>query len=254
MLKRHMLLEVSLVGRQRILSNIPQNKFDLLNYRLLLLPEQFSPNIERYDWTPYLSSIPGIVRRRDNVIPRDTTAIGFSSWLQKDNKRIRISSFVNSEEILSILTPYDISKIFFQQINRYRKNNVFRALEHLIGQADHSISIGIWGSVALEIVTGYFYSHHKSDLDIIIKFNNKQSIKSINDTLAFISYLENKYKLRIDPELELVNGYGVSLKELCGNNKTVLGKSVTDVVMLSKESILNAIVGAPSSTVAKLAS
>jgi hypothetical protein len=44
--------------------------------------------------------------------------------------------------------------------------------------------------------------------------------------------------LRIDVEIDLPNGYGVNLKELFGQGRTVLGKSLADVAMLSREQIL----------------
>jgi hypothetical protein len=44
--------------------------------------------------------------------------------------------------------------------------------------------------------------------------------------------------VRIDVELELPNGYGVHLKELLGEGRMVIGKSINGVALIPREQIL----------------
>jgi phosphoribosyl-dephospho-CoA transferase len=56
--------------------------------------------------------------------------------------------------------------------------------------------------------------------------------------LLKVESLEEHLGLRIDVELDFPDGYGVNLKELFGQGRTVLGKSLVDVAMLPREQIL----------------
>jgi hypothetical protein len=55
--------------------------------------------------------------------------------------------------------------------------------------------------------------------------------------LLKIESIEVHLDLRIDVELDLASGYGVHLKELFGQNHTVLGKSLIAVAMFPREQI-----------------
>ena len=50
-----------------------------------------------------------------------------------------------------------------------------------------------------------------------------------------LAAIEKRFTLRIDVELDLLNGYGVNLREMLGRCNTVIGKSMRDVALLSRE-------------------
>lgn len=238
MYKRHMLVEISREGRERILNNLCVTQRDNKFYQSLLLPDE-NQDEQRYLSQPYFDSIPAIVRRKDERTPTGTVAIAFSSWQRNEQGRIKIADYADDNEIINVITPYDVTQIVIEHAQVYTSNRVMKTLKNLILQHQNDVKIGIWGSTALEIVTGYHYIHDDSDLDIILSFTHftNNNINKLHFLLDNIHAIEKENNLRIDPEVDLSNGYGISLKELCSDSKTLLGKSINDISLLSRESV-----------------
>ena len=252
MYQRHTNLFISSQGRERILNNALAQGMRERDCRTLLLPEWYAPEVLRDTKYRYCDSIPGIVRREEGETPTGFIPVGFSSWKKADGQKIRLAAFVTPDEIVATATPWDVLAQMRGDTTKAQRTGVLSALAEFVQNEDESVfSLGVWGSVAMELLTGYFYTRADSDLDIILKVTGKPEDEkkidaTLSDWLEVVKRIESKFDLRIDAELSLSNGYGVSLKELFRSGQTVLAKGQTDVVLLSKSKIFDEfVVGRP---------
>ena len=223
-LKRHFLIDVTDRGRQAILDEVsgsgPQSARRRERYARVLLPDQAG------------ARIPGVARREEGVTRPDGIPVGFSAPIAGKEGRLRVTAFVRPEEIARTTSPYDLLAL----VTVVSHNACTRALEIAKRQARTSgLLLGVWGSVAAELYTGLSCTHRDSDLDLLVAAAPRQTLFRF---LVAVEALEKSMGLRIDVELDCFNGYGVQLKELFGQGRTVLGKSLTDVALLPREQIL----------------
>lgn len=219
--KRHTLLDISGAGRMKILTELAGND-QLLREKFggLLMPERAG------------ARIPGIVRREESDPRPGSVAVGFSGPAAGENGRLRLAAFAYPEDILKTTSPYELLSFPIQL-----RTPCNRALTDAIASAETlGINIGVWGSAALELYTGLHYTHNGSDLDLLVQ---PAPIEMLRRFLKNILELEERHALRIDVEVDLADGYGVHLKELLGKTRTVIGKSLTGVELLSREQILS---------------
>jgi len=102
------------------------------------------------------------------------------------------------------------------------------------------MNMGVWGSAAMELHTGYLYTHDGSDLDFFLQPKSKVSVRTLTRCLDAIVQSEQNFHVRVDVELSLPSGYGISLKELMdGKGTSVLGKGLHDVVLLRKSMVFD---------------
>jgi phosphoribosyl-dephospho-CoA transferase len=87
----------------------------------------------------------------------------------------------------------------------------------------------------MELYTGLPCTHEGSDLDLLVAAASRKRLSRFIDEIRF---MEEHFALRIDVELELPNGYGVHLKELLGQGRTVIGKSINGVALFPREQML----------------
>jgi phosphoribosyl-dephospho-CoA transferase len=218
--KRHTLIDISDAGRKAILSELAGDN-SMLRAKLgdLLLPEKGGVRI------------PGIVRREE-VAPRSgCVAVGFCGQATGGNGRFRLAAFANLEDVLQVTTPYEL---LAQTIPlRTHSTRALASAATLAGVL--GIDLGVWGSAALELYTGLPYTHNGSDLDLLVAAAPRETLYRF---LKDIKKLEECFALRIDTEVDLQSGYGVQLKELLGQTRTVIGKGLTEVELLSRERIL----------------
>jgi phosphoribosyl-dephospho-CoA transferase len=223
-LKRHTLLDITDHGRVAILDELPGGDpgSDLFRERCaqILLPEAAG------------ARVPGIVRREEGTLRPGFIPVGFSSPITGDEGRLRLAAFVREEDVSRATSPYELLPLFTAP----PRNTCNVALAFARDQAQAlGLIIGVWGSAALELYTGLSCTHQDSDLDLLVVAAPRETLSSF---LHKITSIEAQLGLRIDVELDLANGYGVQLKELFGQGRTVIGKSLTDVVLLSREQIL----------------
>lgn len=176
--------------------------------------------------------VPSIVRRDGDAerIKKGDIPIGISLPLRIDGQRIRFASWVNERDILRVITPFQVTNFSFCP-----SSPSLSALKMLMDAPFLNNQIlGVWGANALEIITGLAYTDNKSDLDIIVRSQDRELL---NKTNRLIESLEKKFLCRIDVELKLSNDYGISLKEFFQHGAYVLGKGLTDVTLLSKSSL-----------------
>lgn len=221
--QRHDFVFVSRMGRDRICTELaPFYKGEALE----LVKDVFSENYGQ-------NGIPGIVRRADkcgeNFIP-----VGFVPLARLNDRRLRVGAFTHINEVSKIIVPFEILKMDFPI-----RNNCLTAVQ-LIKELGNSqdISLGILGSAGLEIVTGCAYTNAASDVDLLIKGCEIEKLADIYQKLKAIC---NKLSVPIDLEVQLANGYGVKAAELFMESKTILGKSLKDVVLLNRKEVLEAL-------------
>ena len=211
--KRHDLVWLSEAGKNYALDNIqscvPGVNDDEIQALILSVPP-----------------IPAIVRRQET---RDegSIAVGFSSPKIIDGVRLRIACKVPLACIVKHITPFDAAEC---------KNGHLPdggSLKDLIDTGlKHHTQVGVFGSAALQLVTGLPYVRKNSDMDIYLRHHGSRE-----DLALFFKQLleyEERSGISIDAEIEYLGQYGVKLKELFGPGKTVLGKGLYDVVLLEK--------------------
>ncbi|WP_309599916.1 phosphoribosyl-dephospho-CoA transferase MdcG domain-containing protein, partial [Klebsiella pneumoniae] len=74
----------------------------------------------------------------------------------------------------------------------------------------HGLRLGVWGSVALEMVTPWQWSDTHSDLDIRVIPTAPGELKAC---WACLRHTEEQFQLRIDGEIGLADGYAINIKE-----------------------------------------
>lgn len=223
-LKRHTLLDINDDGRLRMLAELagsgPDSEMLREKYAQVLLPEAAG------------SRIPGVVRREEGPLRHALIPVGFSAPTAGGEGRLRVASFTRPEEIVRMTSPYELLSL----MTATPRNTCITALAIARVHAQvFGLTIGVWGSAALELYTGLPCTHNDSDLDLLIA---AAPVAPLHRFLLKVESIEKHFGLRVDVELELPNGYGVHLKELFGRGRTVIGKSLGDVTLLSREQIL----------------
>jgi phosphoribosyl-dephospho-CoA transferase len=174
--------------------------------------------------------IPGIVRR-DESLPEGMIAVGFVSPQRHEGRHMRIAGLTRPVLIIKTERPGEVIKrvsdkpqtVYMQAIAEVKKY-----------AADSSISIGVLGSAALEIVTGLPYTNEQSDIDLLLCGCTEREIyRAYREIMERIRLLGLSMDV-VDMEVELANGYGIKAKELFMDTRTVLGKSLTDVRLLER--------------------
>lgn len=189
--------------------------------------------IEHSKWAIALRQglIPGIIRRGCAAELAAGIPIGISLPVRVAQQRVRVAAVIAVNEIMHRLTPYQVANLDFDPITAS-----LQVCRQLIDKYSAD-NLGIWGSNALQIVTGLNYTDHLSDVDMLTNRIDKHNWQQL---YRDIQRLEDKYQLRVDIEITLPNGYGINLKEYFNQTKWVLGKSVSDVVLIDKKTLLAA--------------
>ena len=219
-LQRHDLVVISQEGKERIKSEVKTKYFG----EELRIVEQV------FDQTYYGCNIPAIVRRDDNQNEK-CVPVGFVPPELCKERRLRIAAFTSFDEIEDINTPYDLLQMEFST-----RNQCLKALAAVVAVVkSHKIQVGVLGSAGLEIYTQCQYTNKNSDLDLVVKNAEYQEIWNLYQDLQRIS---NEYHVLLDAEVSLTNGYGIKAVELFMKTTTLLGKSLTDVTLLSRQDVL----------------
>jgi len=173
--------------------------------------------------------IPGIIKRQE-AKRQEFIQVGYSTWYYCDGSRIRLNSEVAGEYINGVLTPFEV-------LERARDKQLYKQLAVLA--ADCGLRAGIYGSSALQEITGRPYRNTDSDIDVFVK-----SITAGADLKRFAERLLKLEKIQqtaFDVEVEYRDIYGIKLKELQSGQKTVLAKGLFDVQLLEREAVLREI-------------
>ena len=216
-LKRHDLVFVSAAGKQKIWQTL---KDAYEGDALEMLEEILLGTVD----------VPGFVRRSEERT--DAVPIGFVHHRRLQGNRIRIGAFVEPQDIVMAMTPYEVMQRRAFAFDS--PTDSIAALLQLYSLAEEfDLQIGVLGSLALELATDLPYSDEASDIDLLIKNAPYNRLQDFYRTVQ-----ENFSGMQLDFELELPNGYGVKLAEVFMDTRTLLGKSLNDVALLRRQDIL----------------
>lgn len=179
--------------------------------------------------------IPGIVCRQPAVAKEEPPILkpgfllaGFSHWKSEQGARLRMTAVLAATEVCHSCTPFDLCA----PDQRDSLCRSYPLLESIFSTADHyGIEPGLFGSTALEWVTGYPYRNPDSDMDLYVRQTKDGDLEGFGKSLT---RLEKTCGSHLDVEVEIADGYGVKLKELLSSSKTVLAKGLYDVKLLDK--------------------
>jgi len=224
-LKRHNLVEITDSGRKKIFSQLQKTYESPIDIELIARIV-----VEGYGSV----KIPGIIRREEMHELNGIVPAGFSSPFLNNGKRLRIPVLIPEEDVVEVVTPYDVLNHGFDE-----RTKCLKAL-HLIKAAalDMGISLGVWGSACLEVHTGLPYTHEGSDLDLLVGITDFGTIKNF---YLFLNRMSRQYEFRIDSELDWPGGYGIQVAELFMDTETVLGKGIRDVKLIPKKEIIDSV-------------
>jgi phosphoribosyl-dephospho-CoA transferase len=225
--KRHTFVDVSDAGREAILAELVGSGTDSAALReklgRVLLPERAG------------ARVPGVIRREDGPSRLGCVPVGFSQPVPGPvpgrERRLRIAAFARLEDVVRVTSPYEIMSLPLP-----RRTASIEALVAVKARAQSvGLVLGVWGSVAMELYTGLPCTYDGSDLDLIVAGVSQERLSCF---MVEVKAMEEHFALRIDVEVDLPNGYGVQLKELLGQGRKVLGKSITGVALLDRAQIL----------------
>lgn len=216
-INRHTLIYVTEAGQRKIWQNLAGS-----------FSEEAKPLVKEALLGPV--QIPGFARRaeiKDGYLP-----IGFVPCGRLNGNRLRIATYAKQDDVMFIISPYELvqRKVYVHK-PRTKAMKIVIELCKLAAEAD--LQVGILGSAALELATNLPYTDDASDIDLLIKPAPYEKLK------AFYCKAQDLYtKINMDFELDLPNGYGIKLAEIFMCTQTVLGKSIMDVALLERKTIM----------------
>lgn len=219
-IKRHVLLEVSNLGRELAFEWMMDQT--CCKGRLAEIKELVVTGLNG-------TKIPAIVRRKAETARKDVIAVGFSSPLLNEGNRLRIPGFVPIKEIQNAVHPYEILAKEFSE-----RTNALKALAKIYQNAqEYDITLGVFGSAALEVYTSLPYTHNDSDLDLIIR---GAEIEKIENFYRSILEIGKQYDCKVDLELECQD-YEIKVAELFTDTEHILGKGMDGVELITREKV-----------------
>ena len=174
-------------------------------------------------------ALPGIVRRGAHTT--EEVPLGFSFPLRWLGQRLRLAVNVPVRAIVRYSTPEQTARLPLS--NRTTATRAFNRLRE--SGCWQELRMGVWGSVALEMVTPWQWTDNHSDLDIQIM---PESLSSIAQCLETLRHIEHHYQLRIDGEILLSNGYAINIKEWFSGSLTLLAKGENDVQLITRQDVI----------------
>ena len=170
--------------------------------------------------------IPAIVRRQEKK-HNGLWEVGFSSHKFRNGSRLRLNSLIPASAVEKTITPFDAALMCITGKKDAFGAAVVKALTEAGKQT--GFNLGIYGSLALQTVTGKPYFTKSSDCDVYIK-----SFTLLSDAEKFYDMagsIETAYGIRVDCEIDY-KGFGIKLKELFSGQKTFLCKGLYEVKLL----------------------
>ncbi len=173
-----------------------------------------------------IQKIPGIVKRQKE---NSSIELGVSLPLREDGVRIRRIIKIDEEDIGEIYSPYKVAEKYSLS------NKKYDILDSLIELGEkYNFELGIFGSLALKIVTDLSYFEKISDIDLVIKIDERKKLYSF---FSDIVDLEKKSQIKLDIEIELKDNFYIKLKEYCDKNTTILLKGLYDMKLGYKKDL-----------------
>lgn len=192
------------------------------------------PDVLRQETREYLLSglLPGIVRRGKHGA--DRIPLGFCFPLRWQGQRLRLAT----ETALSAIKRYSMPEqtASLPIAGGAHAVNAFNALRKAWRWPD--IQLGVWGSVALEIVTPWRWTDAHSDLDLRLL---PIAPAGLSECWASLCHIEEQFEIRIDGEIRLSDGFAINIQEWFSGSATLLAKGERDVELRSRQQVAAAI-------------
>lgn len=180
-------------------------------------------------WRTY-PDIPAIFTGQYSLEENNLLRIGFSYPMRTAAGRCRIAAYVPQDLILRVISPWELLKNVPAGTGALAE-----ALAYLRAQAlDLRIPLGMFGSAALQKVTGFDYLHARSDLDLVVGMSGAEQLQAFGQAMYLA---EKQFNVHVDAELKLSRFQYVKLKELLCTQKTVMIKGGTEPQLMSRREI-----------------
>lgn len=162
--------------------------------------------------------IPGIVRTQWRNIS-GILDVGYVSDQYTQETRIRIASSVRNEDIRMVVHPQEV--FLMRDAWPPEKRMLLGELENAAEK--YRCRLGLFGSIALQTVTGRTYLRQASDVDLVLYQEKRTDLAGFYQEIL---RLQEIYHTRCDVEVVLENIGNAKLFELLSDSTTVLCKSL----------------------------
>lgn len=188
------------------------------------------PAALRREAREYLLSgaLPGIVRRGPHS--DDEVPLGFCFPMRWHGLRLRLAATAPVTAIVRYSTPEQTARL--PVTDSTCATRAFNALRQAWRWPE--LHLGVWGSVALEIMTPWQWTDSESDLDIRFTPN---AFSQLAQCQATLSRIEQQFQLRIDGEIYLSDGYAINIKEWFSRSPSLLAKGENDVQIMTRQHV-----------------
>lgn len=168
--------------------------------------------------------IPAVVARQQQRHEDGTIEVGFPLPLRQEGSRLRAASLIPQEGIRRCVTPFEAATGSLAPLD---KTSAAVVAELLASGRRHGLEVGLYGSLAMGLLTGLDYFSDGSDYDIFLRPNGHHT-----DVPAFyysLKAIEVGHRVKIDAEIACLEDSGAKLAELFSGQKTVLCKGLYGV-------------------------
>lgn len=224
-LTRHVMIDIDAAHRRFVADALGEG----------LLPMHRRPGvIDRIRELFLAERIPGIVCAPKAPLPEGWMWIGVSFPLREDGVRVRSAVALPRAAVGGIHTPWDV-------IGRIA-SGTFPAAEELLSLAAlgraHGVAVGLFGSAALQALTGLPYLEARSDVDAVVVARSSAGLRSFHSALAGFA---TQYNRKYDVEVAAPGGLGIKLTELVSDVTAVVGRGINGVRLVDRHRVLDEI-------------
>lgn len=149
--------------------------------------------------------------------------------------RQRVALLVHADDIADVRPPLGLGDCLGGQ--GASEQSILLTLERTLQQA--GIGLGVFGSLAWEVLSGEAYRHPESDIDVICDIANRVQLET---ALAALTEAAEALPCRLDGELRLPGGDAVAWRELAttygDRRRSVLVKGEHRVALKSLTDLL----------------
>lgn len=197
--------------------------------------------------TRWRRGLPGIVRRREPGLPADTVCFGLPLPPDPvDGRKLRLALSVDMDGIRHRRTPLALMEILhnaagFEEVDRTTGWCApFVALTDAMHDA--RLDCSVFGSLAMQILTGDAYVTPGSDIDVLLR---PKTAPQLDAGLALLA--RHAPMLPLDGEIVFPSGHAVAWKEWAmpgGDANRVLTKHVDAVALMRRDTLMAQFTGA----------
>ncbi|CNH52510.1 phosphoribosyl-dephospho-CoA transferase [Yersinia frederiksenii] len=177
--------------------------------------------------------LPGICRRATGN-EGEELPLGFCFPFRWQGQRLRLAVSAPYDAVVKSMQPEQIARLpvtdRFPITGHTPALKAFKALQDCGSWQD--VILGVWGSVALDIVTPWNWTDEKSDLDIRL---TPRALGNVEKCFNDVQLIEKKYLIRIDGEIRLNHHLAINLKEWCQQSSSLLVKGEQAAFLTSRQ-------------------